>query len=74
MKAVVLGLAFAGIAAGSASAQSYCPQVRQAVATYGYEAAKRYALANYTPEQVRAAERCLHTARVRHGIAARGSY
>ncbi len=44
---------------GSSYAQSYCEQVKQAVATYGYRAAKRHALSHYTPREVRAADRCL---------------
>jgi hypothetical protein len=36
-----------------------CDQVRQAVATYGYAAAKRYALAHYGPQAVAYGERCL---------------
>ena len=40
-------------------AQSYCDQVRQAVATYGYVAAKQHAMAHYTREEVRVGDRCL---------------
>ena len=36
-----------------------CDQIRQAVANYGYVAAKRHALANYGVEAVRAGDRCL---------------
>jgi len=36
-----------------------CQQVRDAVARYGYAAARRHALANYGPEAVRAGDRCL---------------
>jgi len=36
-----------------------CDQIRQAVATYGYVAAKRHALAHYGIEAVRAGDRCL---------------
>jgi hypothetical protein len=43
----------------SAYAQAYCDQVRLAVATYGYEAAKRHALANYGKDAVAAGEKCL---------------
>ena len=43
----------------AASAQFYCSQVRLAVATYGYETAKQYGLANYGKEAVEAAEKCL---------------
>ena len=40
-------------------AQSYCEQVRQAVATYGYAAAKAHALAHYTRHEVEVADRCV---------------
>jgi hypothetical protein len=43
----------------SALAQSYWTQVRLAVATYGYEAAKQHALAHYGKEAVEAGEKCL---------------
>jgi hypothetical protein len=36
-----------------------CQQVREAVARYGYAAARRHALATYGPEAVRAGDRCL---------------
>jgi hypothetical protein len=43
----------------SSWAQSYCDQVRQAVATYGYAAAKRHALAHYSKHEVEVADRCV---------------
>jgi hypothetical protein len=43
----------------SALAQAYCAQVRLAVATYGYEAAKQHALAHYGKDAVEAGEKCL---------------
>lgn len=42
-----------------APAQSYCIQVREAVATYGLKAARKHALANYGREAVREADKCL---------------
>ena len=36
-----------------------CEQIRQAVATYGYAAAKRHALIHYGKKAVRAGDRCL---------------
>jgi hypothetical protein len=42
-----------------ALAQSYCEQVRLAVATYGYEVSKRHALTHYGKEAVEAGEKCL---------------
>ncbi len=49
-----------------AFAQSYCEQVRQAIAQYGYASARRYAVEHYSPQEVRAADRCV--ARMRHGV------
>jgi len=43
----------------SSIAQSYCDQVRQAVATYGYAAAKRHAMATYSKREVAVADRCV---------------
>jgi hypothetical protein len=54
---VTLGVAV--LASHSAQAQSYCDQVRMAVATYGYEAARKHALANYGKEAVEVADKCL---------------
>jgi hypothetical protein len=45
--------------AQSAPSAAECEQIRQAVATYGYVAAKRHALANYGVEAVRYGDRCL---------------
>ena len=36
-----------------------CQQVKDAVARYGYAAARRHALDNYGPAAVRAGDRCL---------------
>ena len=36
-----------------------CEQIRQAVATYGYTAARRYAKAHYGVEAVKYGDRCL---------------
>jgi hypothetical protein len=36
-----------------------CQQLKEAVAQYGYAAARRHALANYGPEAVRAGDKCL---------------
>jgi hypothetical protein len=40
-------------------AQSYCDQVRQAVATYGYAAAKQHAMAHYSAREVAVADKCV---------------
>jgi hypothetical protein len=44
------------------AARSYCAQVRQAVATYGYASARSYALAHYGIQAVRYGDRCLRGA------------
>ena len=44
------------------AAQSYCAQVKQAVATYGYASARRYALAHYGIQAVKYGDRCLRGA------------
>jgi hypothetical protein len=46
-----------------AQTEAQCDQVRQAVAQYGYRAARAHAERTLTPEQVRAGETCLHGAR-----------
>jgi len=45
--------------AQSAPDAAQCDQIRQAVVTYGYVAAKRHAMVNYGSEAVKAGERCL---------------
>ena len=59
MTRILVALGVALLLTNSALAQSYCDQVRQAVATYGYAAAKRHAMATYSREQVRIADRCV---------------
>ena len=51
----------------SALAQSYCDQVRQAVAIYGHAASKQHALEHYGKEAVEAGERCLREGKYREG-------
>ncbi|HLJ71500.1 MAG TPA: hypothetical protein VKU03_09295 [Roseiarcus sp.] len=53
-------------------AQSYCEQVRQGIAQYGYAAARRYAVEHYSPQEVRAADRCI--AKMRGGYHRRRGY
>lgn len=36
-----------------------CQQLKQAVAQYGYAAARRHAMATYGPEAVKAGDKCL---------------
>jgi len=54
---VLLSTSYSLAQSGPDSGQ--CDQIRQAVATYGYVAAKRHALANYGPQAVKAGEKCL---------------
>ncbi len=55
---IALGLVLS-LPNSSYARSSYCAQVRQAVATYGYVAARRHALAHYGRKAVRAGDRCL---------------
>jgi hypothetical protein len=65
MTRILAAIAVVLLLTSSSLAQSYCEQVRQAVATYGYTAAKRHAMAHYTREEVRVGDRCLTSGRVR---------
>ena len=56
---------------GSASADDRCDLVKQAVATYGYAAARQHALENYGQEAVAFGDKCLGASTVRHGRAGR---
>jgi hypothetical protein len=42
-----------------AQSQANCDQIRDAVAKYGYEAARRHALQHYGPEAVKEGDKCL---------------
>jgi hypothetical protein len=46
-----------------AQSEAQCAQVRQAVAQYGYRAARAHAEQTMPPEHVRAGEACLHRPR-----------
>ncbi len=56
---ILVALAVTLLLTNSSLAQSYCEQIRQAVATYGYMAAKRHALAHYGREAVIAGDKCV---------------
>jgi hypothetical protein len=60
--AVGIALLFADYA--SAQSQANCGQIRQAVAQYGYAAARRHAMANYGADAVRSGDKCLRGTRV----------
>jgi hypothetical protein len=59
MVRILFTVAFALLLTNFAMAQSYCDQVRQAVATYGYAAAKQHAMAHYSPREVAVADKCV---------------
>jgi hypothetical protein len=56
---ILFGVVFALLLTNAAMAQSYCDQVKQAIATYGYAAAKAHALAHYTRHEVAVADKCV---------------
>jgi hypothetical protein len=56
---VTVGVALLATGSARAQSESQCEQIRQAVAQYGYEAARRHALANYGKEAVEAGDKCL---------------
>jgi hypothetical protein len=56
---ILCAVGFALVMTNASMAQEYCDQVKQAVATYGYAAAKAHALAHYTRHEVAVADRCL---------------
>lgn len=66
------GLAILSTNAASAQTTEQCDQVRAAVATYGYAAAKAYAEVHMSLDAVRAAESCLRhpapAAAIRHVV------
>jgi hypothetical protein len=59
MTKVLAAVVVALLMTNSSMAQSYCDQVRQAVATYGYAAAKAHAKATYSKREVEVADRCV---------------
>ena len=62
MRRILVAAGFALLTTSPSWAQSTanCGQIRQAVAQYGYAAARAHAMANYGPEAVRNGERnCL---------------
>jgi hypothetical protein len=59
MSRILMAVGVALLLTNSSLAQSYCDQVKQAIATYGYEAARRHAVAHYSKEEVAAADKCV---------------
>jgi len=64
---LLTGAIFFAACSSFAQAQSseQCQQVKEAVARYGYAAARRHALQTYGPEAARAGDQCLARTRVR---------
>jgi hypothetical protein len=56
---ILFAVAFALLLTNASMAQSYCDQVKQAIATYGYAAAKAHAVAHYTAREVAVADKCV---------------
>jgi hypothetical protein len=66
MTRILVAFVVALLLTNASMAQSYCDQVRQAVATYGYAAAKRHAMATYSKREVEVADRCVRGTRGGH--------
>jgi hypothetical protein len=62
IRIILAAVAVALLMTETALAQSYCDQVRQAVAIYGLDAARQHAMAHYGPEAVRIGDGCLNGA------------
>ena len=60
---VAVGIALLLTDYAAAQSAANCDQIRQAVAQYGYAAARAHAMRNYGAEAVRAGDKCLAGAR-----------
>ena len=56
---VALGVALLSTSYAWAQSAANCDQIRQAVAQYGYAAARAHAMANYGADAVRSGDKCL---------------
>ena len=56
---VAVGIALLSISPSWAQSAANCDQIRQAVAQYGYTAARAHAMAHYGAEAVRNGDKCL---------------
>jgi hypothetical protein len=56
---VAVGLALLTTSPSWAQSAANCEQIRQAVAQYGYAAARAHAMRNYGAEAVRSGDKCL---------------
>ena len=66
MNRFVIAIGVAVLLSGSASAEGQCDQIKQAVATYGYAAARKHALENYGKEAVAFGDKCMREGRGKH--------
>jgi hypothetical protein len=62
----IIAVGGAVLLGGSASAEDRCDQVKQAVATYGYAAARKHAVENYGKEAVAFGDKCLRGSGGKH--------
>jgi hypothetical protein len=60
---VAVGIALLSTSYAWAQSEANCDQIRQAVAQYGYKAARAHAMANYGADAVRNGDKCLRGAR-----------
>ena len=67
---VAVGIALLSTSYSWAQSEANCEQIRQAVAQYGYAAARAHAMAHYGADAVRNGDRCLGRGGVRGGRAA----
>lgn len=56
---VAAGIALLSTSYAWAQSQANCEQIRQAVAQYGYAAARAHAMAHYGADAVRSGDQCL---------------
>jgi hypothetical protein len=66
MDRFLIAVGVAVLLSGSASAEGNCDQVKQAVATCGYAAARKHALENYGKEAVAFGDKCLRESGGKH--------
>jgi hypothetical protein len=59
MTRILVAVAVALLLTNYSWSQSNCEQIRQAVATYGYAAARQHAMTHYGSEAVEEGDKCL---------------
>jgi hypothetical protein len=58
MTRILVAIAVALLLTDYSWSQSNCEQIRQAIATYGYAAARQHALTHYGPEALKEGDKC----------------